>query len=60
MTVNTPGSSHTERVDLRTVLRVKAATFAEQRKREGMPGGLEEDKAGVCVEPSKNSNQGEI
>ena len=56
MTASTPGSYLTERVDRRTVLPAKVATFTEQKKIEDMPGGLVEDKAGVAVEPNKNNN----
>lgn len=60
MTANTSGSYLTERADRRIVLPAKVATFAEQRKIEDMPGGLEEDKTGVVVEPNKNGNREEI
>jgi hypothetical protein len=59
MIANTSGSYITERADRRIVLSAKVATFAEQRKIEDMPGGLEEDKAGVVVGPNKNNNEGE-
>jgi len=49
-----------ERVDRKTALPAKAATFAEQKKIEDMPGDLEEEGEGVTVEPSKNSNRGTI
>jgi hypothetical protein len=58
MTAKTPGNFPTERVDRRTVLPAKVATFTEQREIGGMPGALVEDKAGVVLELSKNSNEG--
>ncbi len=45
-----------ERVDRRTVLLAKVVTFIGQRKTEDMPGGQEEDKAGVAEEPNRNNN----
>ena len=42
-----------ERVDPRTVLPVKVATFTEQRKTEDMRGALAGGKAAVAVEPNK-------
>ena len=45
-----------EQVDRKTALPARAETFAEQKKIEDMPRDLEEDGAGVTVEPSKNSN----
>ena len=57
MIANTPGNSRTERVDRRTVLRARVATFAEQRKIGDMPKGLEEGKAGVAVEPNRNNRK---
>jgi hypothetical protein len=49
-----------EQVDRRIVLRAKAAIFTEHRRIEDMPGGLEEDRAGVAVESNKNGNREEI
>ena len=48
-----------EQVDRRAVLPAKAIIFAGRKKKEGMPEGLEEDKAGVAVELSKNNNKEE-
>jgi len=48
-----------ERVGRKTVLPAKAIRFIGWRKTEGMPEGPEEDKAGVAVELSKNSNKEE-
>jgi hypothetical protein len=57
MSANIPGNSPAERVDRRIVLPAKVATFTERRNREDMPGGLEEDKAGVAVEPNRNKQE---
>jgi hypothetical protein len=56
MIVNIPGNFPMERVDWRAVLRARVATFTEQRKIGGMGEGLEEGRAGVAVEPSRNNN----
>ena len=57
MIANTPGNFLMERVDQRTVLRARVAIFTEQRKIGGMREGLEEDKAGVAAEPSRNNRK---
>jgi hypothetical protein len=49
-----------EQADRKIVLPAKVITFAEQKKIEDMPGGLEEDRVGVAVESNKNGNRGEI
>jgi hypothetical protein len=56
MIANTPGNFPTERVDRRTVLPAKVATFTERKKTRDMLGGWVGDKASVAVEPSKNNN----
>jgi hypothetical protein len=56
MTVNTPGSCHTEPVGQETAHPAKVATSTERKKTEDMPGGLVEDRTDVAVEFNKNNN----
>ena len=58
MNASTPGVCRTGRVDRRTVLLAKVATFTEHKRIEGVPGGLVEGKEVVAVEPNKNNNEG--
>jgi hypothetical protein len=48
-----------ERVDRRTVLPARVATFTERKRVGDMPKGVVEDKAGVAEEPNKNNNEEE-
>jgi hypothetical protein len=59
MTANTPGSYPTERVDRRTVLPAKVATFTEQRRIENISKVWVGGKAGVAVEPNKSNSRRE-
>jgi hypothetical protein len=48
-----------ERVDRRTVLPARVATFTERKRIGDMPKGVVEDEAGVAVKPNKNNNEEE-